>query len=372
MKARVVLVVITAWVLIGLVQGAQATVGASLQGGDLPLREALFASLLQAVPWIPITLAVIALAIRFPVSRSNWRSRIPIHLAGALAMAFVANVFDVASFGLLSGTWGGWTSLVSQAARWAVIGLHIAVVTYAAIAFVTQTVMSRRAARQRELHLARVEGQLAQARLQALTSQIRPHFLFNTLHTIGQLWREGRSEEADALLDHLGTLFQGVQRTTSRTEVPLDEELDMVRDYLAIEEARFRDRLTVRIDADPDALERAVPPLILQPIVENAVRHGISAASSAGAIEIHASIAEGRLRLVVSDDGPGMREPSAQAGSGMGLRNVRERLAQLYGERGTLSIDSADSAGTTVRIEIPLSRVRADARVHPERTAVVG
>jgi sensor histidine kinase YesM len=214
-------------------------------------------------------------------------------------------------------------------------------------------VLHLRASRARELQLAQLEGQLARAQVQALNAQIRPHFLFNTLHSIGQMWRSGRADEADAVLDRLGGLFHRVQRSTSRFEVPLADELELVREYLAIEQARFRDRLRVTICAPDETLDWGVPPLILQPIVENAIRHGVAAVSTAGRIEVTATIRDERLHLSVRDDGPGVDSPSAQRGSGTGLRNTRERLAQLYGQRGELRIVSDASHGTTVTIEIP-------------------
>src|SRR4029078_6772707 len=133
---------------------------------------------------------------------------------------------------------------------------------------------------------AKLEGQLARAHLQTLNAQIRPHFLFNTLHTIGQLWGSGRSDDADAVPDHLGSLFHKVNRSTSRFEVPLAEELELVREYLAIEEVRFRDRLKANVSARTGGVECLVPPFILQPIVENAVRHGICAVSTSGTVKV--------------------------------------------------------------------------------------
>jgi sensor histidine kinase YesM len=235
---------------------------------------------------------------------------------------------------------------------WAAVRLHVALLIYAAIAALTQALVYFRDARERELRLARVEGQLSRARLDALTAQIRPHFLFNTLHTIGQLWRSGRHEEADRVLDHLGSLFHKVQDSTARTEVPLAEELELVREYLAIEEVRFRDRMRTRVTASPGALECRVPPLFLQPLVENAVRHGISATSSSGRVEVEASLNDGRLVLEVRDDGPGM-PAEAERPAGVGLRNTRERLEQLYGAAARLDVVTAPGAGTTIRIELP-------------------
>ena len=235
------------------------------------------------------------------------------------------------------------------------MNFHVALTINAAILALTQGVLHYRVSRARELELARVESQLSRAQVQALNAQIRPHFLFNTLHSIGQLWRSGRSDEADAMLDHLGNLFHKVQRSTSRFEVPLSEELDLVKEYLAIEQTRFRDRMRTSICAPDDALGWLVPPLILQPIVENAVRHGLAAVSSASSIDVRATVRGDLLHLVVSDDGPGMASLSPQPGSGTGLRNTRERLAQLYGAASALTISERAGGGTIIELVIPRS-----------------
>jgi LytS/YehU family sensor histidine kinase len=278
-----------------------------------------------------------------------------VHLVAALAFAFLANVLVVLGFWWVGGRFDGFQALARAGALWATIRLHLALLIYAGILGITQTIVMQRRARARELQLARVEGQLARAQVEALNAQIRPHFLFNTLHTIGQLWRSGRSEDADAVLDHLGALFHKVQTSTARTAIPLSEELALVREYLAIEQARHPDRLRISVDAAPDTLDVPVPPLILQPIVENAIRHGIAAVSDAGRLEVRASRENGALRLTVSDDGPGPDAHSPQPGSGTGLRNTRERLAQLYGERGFLRIEAGSPRGTRVLVEIPVS-----------------
>jgi LytS/YehU family sensor histidine kinase len=242
--------------------------------------------------------------------------------------------------------------------------LHNALLVYAAGAAVTQAVVYYRRTRARELQVAKLEGQLARAHLQTLNAQIRPHFLFNTLHTIGQLWRSGRSDDADAVLDHLGSLFHKVQRSTSRFEVPLAEELELVREYLAIEEVRFRDRLHTTVHAANGALECLVPPFILQPIVENAVRHGISAVSTSGTVEVIAEMLARHVRLTVRDDGPGVHAATSQPGTGTGLPNTRERLSQLYGTDAELRIGDGPTGGTIVQIDIPLARADRDPRAH--------
>ena len=355
MKVRIVLAVCGLWLLIGVLWGAQTAIGSSVMGNQpVPLLGAVKDALQQIVPWVPVTLAVIALAIRFPFSRERWPSYLLVHLGAAAVLAFAANVIVVLMYWASVGKFGGLVVLARQAGIWATVRFHIALLIYGSILGITQGVLYYRRTQARELQLAKIEGQLAQARLQALNAQIRPHFLFNTLHANGQLWRRGRSDDADAVLDHLGALFHKVSSSTSRFEVPLADELELVRDYLAIEEVRFRDRLRPNVCASPDTLECLVPPLILQPIVENAVRHGISAVSTAGVLEVTASRDGTRLRLVVRDDGPGISAESKSPGTGTGLRNTRERLSQLYGDRGLVTIADAPGGGTVVTVDIPI------------------
>lgn len=349
----VVLGVAVLWTMVGVVWGAMESLTAGLQGESTDLAPAILAALHQSLPWIPGTLAAILLAARFPVDRDTWRRTLPLHLAVVPVFAFGTNVLVVLGFWLRSGSFGGWGTLMVEGARWGLLRIHVAALVYAAVAGLTQVVRTWQRLRARELELARMEGQLARARLQALNAQIRPHFLFNTLHTIGQLWRSGRSDQADAMLDHLGSLFQKVIASTARTEVLLDEELDMVRQYLAIEEARFSDRMRSRITADAPARACLVPPLVLQPLVENAVRHGVSASAAAGMVEVTAAVRDGHLLLVVEDDGPGMNPDLPPRSTGTGLANVRERLERLYGTAADLEVGRRPGGGTRVRLRIP-------------------
>jgi len=350
---RVILGVCSAWVLAGLVLAGQSALDVAMRGGKgTPLSVAF----IQTLPWIPVTLAAIALTIRVPFSRARLAAPAAIHFGAAIVLSFVANVLTVLGYMASGGSFGSVGVILKQGALWGTLHFHIALLIYAAGVAMTQAVLFYRRTRAHELQVAKLEGQLARAHLQTLNAQIRPHFLFNTLHTIGQLWRSGRSDDADAVLDHLGNLFHKVQRSTSRFEVPLAEELELVREYLAIEEVRFRDRLHTSVSAANGAVECLVPPLILQPIVENAVRHGISAVSTSGTVDVRAEMLARHVRLTVLDDGPGMSAATSQPGSGTGLKNTRERLAQLYGTDAKLHICDGPSGGTIVRIDIPLAR----------------
>lgn len=349
------LVVCAAWGVAGVVLGAQSSLGATLQGQDpVALTTALRGSMIQTLAWIPATLVAIALAARYPLDARHWRRSLVVHLVAAVVLAFLTNALVVLGYWTSAGRFQGLVMLARQGAIWMTLRLHVALAIYAVILAVTQGVLAQRRARGRELRLARLEGQLTRARLQALNAQIRPHFLFNTMHTIGQLWRSGRADMADEMLDRLGSLFHRVQDSTDQQEVPLADELDMVREYLAIEQARFPDRLRYVIDASPDAMDTPVPPLILQPLVENAVRHGVSRVSTAGRIDVQAVVDNGSLVLRVSDDGPGVAENGSVTGTG--LRNTRERLAELYGARGTLDLRRIPSGGTVATVTIPRPR----------------
>jgi signal transduction histidine kinase len=359
LSVRLAALVALAWLLAGVVWGAQSTMAAGLAGEELGLGQGVVSAWIQVVPWIPMTLAVVALTLRFPLRGEGWRRSAVVHLVAFPGVAWLANVLVVLGFWTVSGNFAGVGRLASQGVYWAAMRIHVMALVYAAVAGVTQSVLVWQTLRARELDLARKEGQLARARAEALNAQLRPHFLFNTLHTLGQLWRSGRADEADAMLDHLGALFQRVQATTRRLEIPLEEELATVRDYLAIEEARFRDRLSVSVSAAADTLGLAVPPLVLQPLVENAIRHGISASASAGQVSVDARQENGRLVLTVEDDGPGPEAPSANPGSGTGLRATRERLDQMYGGEHRLDVTVAPGGGTRVRMEIPVKEAGA-------------
>lgn len=352
MSPRVVGAVSFLWTLIGLVSGAQTSMAAALQGKAEPLGAAIVDGLFQFLPWIPATLIAIALAERFPLTRTAWTRRLPIHLLAIPLTAFVTHLVVVLAYWVRSGAFKDAGTLVQQAAFWGLVRLHIAALFYAAALGATMGLRSWRDLRRREVELARLETQLAEARLTALNAQIRPHFLFNTLHAIGQLWRSGRSQEADAMLDHLGALFQKVIASTARTQVPLAEELAMVRDYLAIEEVRFGPRVKSRLAADDVALTGLVPPLLLQPLVENAVKHGLSPSAKGGTVSVEAHVEGERLVVLVRDDGTGPNG-GGTAGTGTGLANVRERLASLYGERQRLVTGAGAGGGTDVRIELP-------------------
>jgi two-component system, LytTR family, sensor kinase len=230
---------------------------------------------------------------------------------------------------------------------------HIELLVYSAIVAVAHAVGSNRELQARERETLQLSSQLATARLQVLTAQLQPHFLFNTLHTIGSLILQRKNDEAIEMLAELGELLRITLHRQTAESIPLSDELEHLQRYLRIEEARFGDRLAVSWEIEPAALDAMVPPLILQPLVENALKHGVAAKMTPGTLVVRAARNGDRLCISVRNDGPPL--PSGWvlgSSSGFGLRNVRERLL-TRGEGCSLTVENAGGTGVLATIEMP-------------------
>jgi two-component system LytT family sensor kinase len=206
-----------------------------------------------------------------------------------------------------------------------------------------------------QIRESKLNAQLARAQLQALKMQLHPHFLFNTLNSISELMQED-IVAAEKMLDHLEHFLRLTVNNSEAQEVPFEQELEFLKCYLAIEHVRFQDRLSIRMDIEPQTLLVAVPNLLLQPIVENAIRHGIAPRTSPGKIEIQAKKNNGILHVRVQDNGPGLSDDqrkTAPLKKGLGLSNTRERLQQLYGKGHRFELENAPEGGLIVTVEIP-------------------
>jgi signal transduction histidine kinase len=226
------------------------------------------------------------------------------------------------------------------------VDFHVGVVVYWVVIAVEQSLASRRRA-------ARLEAQLASAQLQALRMQLDPHFLFNTLNAVAALVRSD-PEAAEDMLTELADFLRLTLATSSAQEVSLRDEMEFLERYLKIERVRFQDRLTTTVEVAPGAERAQVPSLILQPIVENAIRHGIAGRAERGHVHVAARRVGDELQLEVRDDGPGL---GAAGGAGMvegvGLANTRARLAQLYGRAGGFELRSASGRGVSALLRLP-------------------
>lgn len=208
------------------------------------------------------------------------------------------------------------------------------------------------AALRSELRASQLETQVAQARLGALKAQLQPHFLFNTLNAIVVLVRQQKGQQAEETLARFSDLLRAVLANMEAQEVTLARELEYLRLYLSIEQLRFSDRLRVDIEVEPELLDAAVPHMGLQPIVENAIRHGIGQRATSGVIEIRAARVGDSLHLTVRDEGPGFGAAGA-GGSKLGLASTRARLKQLYGDASELRTGSGPAGGALVTMILP-------------------
>jgi two-component sensor histidine kinase len=296
---------------------------------------------------------VVALCRRWPLDRGGWARRVPAYAAAMLAFSAGHTTLMWASRTVLAPLVGlGPYDYGRMGYRYA-MELQKDVVAFALVVAFTHVVLRYRAAREREVRVAALEARLAQAELQALRSQIQPHFLFNTLNTISSVMYEDVAR-ADALVGRLSELLRLAMRSGGAAEVPLGEEMEFLRLYLEIMRARFGERLSVSLDVEPAALDALVPHLLLQPLVENSIRHGLETREGAGRIEVRARRHAGTLHLDVRDDGPGLAGArAASRGTGIGLPNTAERLAGLYGERHSLRLTDAEGGGLLVSVEIP-------------------
>ena len=331
-----------------------------LAGAETPFPEVVLFIMPFWYLWAAYTPAVLWMARRYPLRPGRLVAPLLRHIAFLIPLAFAHTALRFslqpqlrASLQAGGGTHfdlGNLERLLGFAAYEAPVHLFV----YGAIIGVAYLVEYTRRLRERELATARLSAQLARAQVQALRMQLNPHFLFNALNGVATLVRDGEQERAVRMLVDLGDLLRQVLDESEDLEVPLGRELELVQRYLEIEQIRFSDRLSVRMDLDPEATEALVPNLLLQPIVENALRHGVARRAGATGVTITTRKDLDRLRLRVADDGPGFGEAGVpMAGNGTGIENTRTRLAQLYGDAQSLELENVSPQGAAVTITIP-------------------
>lgn len=290
--------------------------------------------------WAAVTPLVVWLARRWPL-RSFWPpTPILVHVAAGAAIALVKTMVDRRVRGLITGFYPYF--LIST--------VTFQFIIYWVIVAVIHAFDGVRRERERERRAAQLETSLAEARLELLRAQLHPHFLFNTLNAIAELVHESPAT-ADRLIGALSDLLR--EATNGRQQIPLAAEIDLLRRYVEIMQARWEDRLDLRIEADREALAAMVPSFLLQPIVENSIRHGLTGpvATRGGTIAIEARRTGDRLRIDVRDTGAGL--PDAGARERFGLGSTRARLQVLYGDRARVDVRNADGGGVLVTLEMP-------------------
>lgn len=338
----------------GLLESGKAYVYWVWNGRPRPWSYVLLANMPWWLIWAALTPLVFALARRFRLGGNRWPAAVAVHLLAGVAMSAAHTALAAVVYFRTIGQFTGVRSAAEQVGGFLNSYLMVDVLTYAGIVGAWYAIEYYRRYRSSELAAAQLEARMHEARLAALRMELNPHFLFNALNAVSGLVRRGEGEAAVTMLARLGDLLRRTLNGDGRQETPLGEELDLLDQYLAIERVRFGERLDVSVEVEASLFDALVPTLVLQPIVENALRHGVARTPGPGAVRISAERRNGSLVLTVRDTGPGFTEMPERAAQGVGLANTRARLAQLYGGAGLLSVASAPDGGASVTITLPL------------------
>jgi hypothetical protein len=353
------------WTILGLAFASQLYLSRSKVGDPVSWGFAFKRAFADWYVYAALSVPALRLARRFPLERGRWPLGLGVHLAGGAAFSMAWMLARAALEQWLTRGEMHPTPFAAAFSRALVATFFLNVLIYWFIVVAWHAAHSRRELHRRELQTSELETRLTSARLQALQMQLNPHFLFNTLNTISSLMHTD-VEAADRMLARLSDLLRYALESTNAQEVPLRQELDFLGGYLEIQQTRFGERLTVDREIDPAALDARVPNLLLQPIVENAIQHGIAPHARPGRIVLRARRREGRLDLEIEDNGGGLPsgEPLVE---GVGIANTRARLQQLYGTGHEFLLFKAASGGLLVKILIPWNEVApaAAARLEP-------
>ena len=362
------LLILGFWVLFGLLETTGTYVASKGTDAPLPFDTAVLANMPFWLVWAMLTPVAFWLAYRFSFKDGHPVRFGLIHFPAALVLSAIQILIAGAIYWYATRVyfWTYWpqsfeTTMVEFYSQWAQTYLIVDVIVYWAIVGAYHVLDYHRRYRERELETARLETQTAQlesrvteARLAALRMELNPHFLFNTLNAISALVRRGEEKKAVTMLARLGDLLRVTLERGGEQEIPLEKELEYLARYLEIERVRFQDRLTVETEVAEDAAHALVPTFILQPLVENAVRHGISRSTEGGVLRVGAHRApDDRLVLTVRDSGVGFRTQDGAVREGVGMKNTRARLDQLYGTRASLGWENLPGGGALVTVTMP-------------------
>ena len=347
-KALQILAYVLVWTVVGSISASQSLITYAMYGEEPRIWLVVKLSLSLWYAWAVLAPIIYLAGRRFPLQRQGWGRNLSVHLVLSVfvLLASVALLMGVRqAFGIPLGRAFG-VELISS--------INTSFMAYWTIILVAHAVGYYQEGRARLLRTAELTAQLSEARLEALRAQLHPHFLFNTMHAISAFVRED-PEKAETMLAELAELVRIAMDDADEQTVPLEREMEFIRRYLSIQKARLGDRLQMDVDVGPDVMGARVPNLVLQPLVENAVEHGIAKRLGQGRLWIRAARENGRLRLEVADDGPGLsKEKLDPTEWRIGLRNTRDRLSQLYGKEQRFELTNRPEGGLRVKITIPL------------------
>jgi two-component system LytT family sensor kinase len=351
MYARRFLQLFALWTTVAILFALQWYSYDALHAHPSPVLAYLRWNMEQWYTWLLLSPLVLWLAAKRPIDPQHPQRAIPLHLLASVLFALVAVVVQSVISQLIEP---GSHSVLKNIAFILSKDVAMGIVTYWALTGLAQTLHVYKENSNRQVRESQLERQLAQAQLKVLQMQLHPHFLFNTLHAIGTLVYED-PKSAEQMLLNLSSLLRVFLEQEASQQISLRRELHLVDLYLSIQKIRFRDRLTVRSVIEPETLDCAIPSLLLQPLVENAIVHGIARNPGNDEIEISSSLQRGRLLIEISNANsalPGEVRPDG-GGWGVGLSNTMQRLAQTYDGAARLSIKARSPRGVVCEISVP-------------------
>lgn len=339
------------WTILALSFATQFYVSGFNAGMDISWRSAVAYALADWYVFALLSIPAAFLARRFSLGERRWKSHLALHLGAGVLFSLAYMLLRAAV-----GQWQSGASFADALRPLAVKTWHFNLLIYWVIVVAAHAFEYSRKLRERELHASELEKMLAQAKLHALQMQLNPHFLFNTLHSISSLMHSD-VEAADRMLMRLSHLLRAALDSSETQEVALREELRLLDLYLGIEQIRFGDRLVVQKEVAADVLDAMVPNLILQPLVENAIKHGIEPRARRGTIRLEAKRSANGLQVEIIDDGGGPRAGNTR--EGVGLSNTRARLRELYGSAHDFFAGAGRDGGFRAAITIPFRTASA-------------
>lgn len=320
--------------------------------------DSLYLQMTWAYVWALATPLVLWAAARLPIERTNWIRSALLHIPISILLSVVLTALARVVIWLRWSYPEGKPLTFESISNFVIGNFSEGIGIYLLIALMSYAYSYYRRFREGQLIALQLEAQLSQAQLQALKMQLHPHFLFNTLHSISALLNKD-IEAARKMITRLGDFLRLTLENSGSQEVTLKQEMEFLSCYLEIERIRFQNRLVTRMDLGDQTLDAKVPNLILQPIVENAIRHGIAPRSTPGLLEIEAKQLNGRLRIQVRDNGPGLPEHRTSQNlfkKGLGLANTETRLKQMYGADHLFDLSNDPAGGLVVTLEIPFHK----------------
>jgi two-component system LytT family sensor kinase len=346
------------WTFIGLVFTLQGYFTSFRSEQPMTIGDSAYLQFTWSYLWALATPLVLWAATKIPIERSNWLRALLLHIPISLGLSMIVTAIGHIFVWLYWGRTMGRPFSFERMTRFVVANFSEGIGIYMLIALSSYAFSYYRRYRESQLRTLQLESQLSHSQLQALKMQLHPHFLFNTLHSISALLNKD-PESARKMITRLGDFLRLTLENSGSQEVTLEQEMTFLRCYLEIERVRFQDRLVTHVDVAKQTLDAKVPNLILQPIVENAIRHGIAPRSTPGVIEIEAERRNSTLRIQVRDNGPGLpshRTSENMFKKGLGLANTEKRLEQLYGAAHLLDLSDHPEGGLVVTLEIPFHK----------------